>query len=139
MKSIITALTAITLTLSALTLNAHEGHDHDAPKGITAPKGGQIKSIEQTLIEVVARGTDLKIYLYDRELKPQDVALYSVKTEAEKPRVKKREAIALTAKDGALEAKYDAKGAHRYFLHVTLKDPKENHSDTVKFTIEPKK
>lgn len=139
MKKMTQLLTVFALTLTAFSANAHEGHDHDAPKGLVAPKGGQIKATELTLIEVVARGKNVKIYLYDKDLKPQDAALYNVKAEAEKPRTKKREPITLTLKDGAAEASYDAKGAHRYTLHVTLKDPKEDHSDTVKFTVEPKK
>lgn len=139
MKTITQLLTACALTLTVFTASAHEGHDHDAPKGLVAPKGGQIKAIELTLIEVVTSGKNLKIYLYDKELKPQNAALYNVKAEAEKPRVKKRESVTLSVKDGIVEATYDAKGVHRYTLHITLKDPKESHTDTIKFTIEPKK
>jgi len=118
---------------------AHEGHAHDAPKGVSAPRGGQIKEIENTYVEVVTKKNELKIYLYDKELKPLDAATYKVSATAQKPRAKKQEDILLSVKENFFEATYDAKGAHRYSLTLLIKDPKEAHQDKLKFNIEPKK
>lgn len=131
-------LITLTVVLVCATGMAHEGHDHDAPKGITAPKGGVIKGLEQTLIEVVNKGKDLKIYIYDTELKPLDAAQFKITAIAQKPRVKKQDEVKLTAAGNMLEATYDAQGVHRYTLILSVKDPKEDHADKIKFVIEPK-
>jgi hypothetical protein len=139
MKNIKTLLTASLIILAGFATEAHEGHDHDMPKGISAPKGGQIKAIDDNLIEVVSRGNELKIYFYDKELKPQDVAPFKVSAKVEKPRVKKQDDVSLNAAGNTFQAIYDATGLHRYTLILSVKSPKEDHADIVKFTIEPKK
>lgn len=136
MKQILISLTVALLSLTAF---SHEGHDHGTPKGVKAPKGGIIKALEQTMVEVVNKGNSIKIYLYDNELKPQDAAQYSISAAAQKPRIKKQDEITLTTTGNMLEATYDAQGIHRYTLILKLKDPKEEHADTLKFVIEPKK
>lgn len=132
-------LIALTLILLSVTASAHDGHDHDMPKGLSAPKGGTIKAIERILVEVVNKGNDIKIYIYDKELKPQDAALYNVTAVVQKPRVKKLEEVNLKATGNMLETSYDAGGIHRYTLVLKVKDPQEKHADTMKFVIEPKK
>ncbi len=118
---------------------AHEGHDHEGPISIPAPKGGIIKSLEGTSVEVVSRGKEIKMYLYDKETKPQSTSGFLVAAKVELPRTKKQEAITLTAKDTFYEATYDAKGLHRYTLLISIKDLKTGHDDKLSFTIEPKK
>lgn len=118
---------------------AHEGHAHDAPKAVQAPKGGLIKVMEKSAVEVVSKGQDLKIYVYDKALKPQLVKDIAVTAQAEHPRTKKIESVALQAKDTHYEGTYDAKGAHRYTLILNVKDSKADHGDKLSFTIEPKK
>ncbi|MCC2677829.1 MAG: hypothetical protein K0R29_405 [Pseudobdellovibrio sp.] len=125
--------------LLGFAVQSHEGHDHNGPAGVQAPKGGIIKGNEDTYVEVVSRGKDLKVYLYDKDLKPVDPKSYNVSAKVQLPKVKKAEDLALTLKDNVLEATYDAKKAHRYTLHLSLKSPKEEHADTLKYTIEPKK
>lgn len=125
--------------LFALGLQAHEGHDHNGPAGVQAPKGGQIRGREEDFIEVVSKGKEIKIYIYDKELKPLDASQYTATAKVQLPRVKKAEDLALTIKDNALEASYEAKKTHRYTLLLTVKGPKEAHADTLKYTIEPKK
>lgn len=133
------ALLTLALVFTASQGFAHEGHDHDAPKAITAPKGGVIKSLEETNVEVVSKGNDLKVYLYDKELKPQDVGPFTVSAKAEMPRTKKTEDIVLKPMGNFFEATFDAKGIHRYTLLLSVKDPKTGHDDKLKFTIEPRK
>jgi len=131
----------LTLMLSLTTTAAlgHEGHDHDAPTTLEAPKGGTIKALELTLVEVVSKGKDLKIYLYDKAMKPQAVAAYAVKATAQPPRGKNSEEVKLAAKGTWFEGSYDAKGLHRYTLVVAIKDPKTGHDDKLNFTVEPRK
>lgn len=118
---------------------AHEGHDHDAPTVIEAPKGGVVKSLEKSHVEVVGRGKNVAIYLYDGEMKPVDPSGFKVVAKAELPRKKGADNVALSQKGNALEGTFDAKGAHRYTLKLTITDPKVGHEDKLNFTIEPKK
>jgi hypothetical protein len=116
---------------------AHEGHDHDAPTTIVAPKGGSIKSLEEHYVEVTSKKNDLKIYFYAKDLKPVPVTLFKVKASAFNPKTKKTDEIKLVAKEKYLETTFEAKGTHRYdfILEVT---PIE-HTDKLTFTIETKK
>ncbi|MES2965302.1 MAG: hypothetical protein V4760_15555 [Bdellovibrionota bacterium] len=114
---------------------AHEGHDHDAPSMVQAPKGGMIKSNETLHIEVVPKGKDLKIFVYSKDLKPAEVAKIAVTAQTELPRTKKVEPLALQPKGDHFEASFDAKGAHRYTLILTVGE----HKDRITFTIEPRK
>ena len=139
MKNTKNLLLAIGITVFGFGISAHEGEDHDAPSMVQAPKGGTIKSLEQTHVEVLVKGKDIKIYLYDKELKPQSVNGYVVSAKVQMPRSKKSEAIVLTARDQSFEASFDAKGMHRYTLHLAVKDPKTGHDDKLKYNIEPKK
>jgi hypothetical protein len=122
---------------------AHEGHDHDAPGTVEAPKGGMIKSTEEFHIEVVAKGKDIKIYLYTKDLKPADAKGFKITLKTELPRSKKTEDLSFKATGNLLEATFDAKGAHRYNLIVGLTEVGEGHdhghADKIAFTIEPRK
>ncbi len=118
---------------------AHGGDDHDTPMTMNAPKGGVVKGLEETNVEVVSKGKELTIYLYDKGMKPKSVSGFTVTAKAELPRSKKQDEIKLTANENSYSASYDAKGLHRYTLLVAIKDPATGHDDRLKFTIEPKK
>lgn len=118
---------------------AHEGHDHDAPATVQAPKGGMIKSLEQTHVEVLSQGSALKIYLYGKDLKTKPLTGFKVSAQVERPRSSKKEPLSLTAREGYYEAQYEAKGLHRYTLILSITDPQEGHADELKFTVEPGK
>jgi hypothetical protein len=122
---------------------AHEGHDHDAPGMVEAPKGGMIKSNEEFHIEVVAKGKDIKVYLYTKDLKPADAKGFKITLKTELPRSKKMEDLSFKATGNMLEATFDAKGAHRYNLIVGLTEVgqghEHGHADKISFTIEPRK
>jgi len=132
-------LTLAVILSFGLGVHSHEGHDHNGPVGVQAPKGGIIKGNEDTYVEVVNRGKDLKVYLYNKDLKPVDPKIYNVVAKVQLPKVKKTEDLVLTLKDNVLEATYDAKKSHRYTLILSLKSPGEDQADTIKYTIEPKK
>lgn len=139
MKKLILAM-GFLLSFSAF---AHEGHDHDAPGKVDAPKGGMIKSTEEYHVEVVAKGADIKVYLYELDLKPADAAKFKVTLAAELPRSKKSEPLTFKATGNMLEASFNAKGAHRYTLIVNTQklgeDHGHSHGDKLTFTVEPRK
>jgi hypothetical protein len=134
MKHLILTL-GLLLSISSF---AHEGHDHDAPGAVEAPKGGMIKSTEGYHVEVVAKGTNIKVYLYSLDLKPADASGFKVQLQTEIPRSKKSENLEFKATGNMLEATYDAKSAHRYTLMVSIAKT-GGHSDKLSFTIEPRK
>ncbi len=132
-------LLTLMILLSAPKVFAHEGHDHDAPAMVQAPKGGMIKSVEAMHIEVIAKKTEIKIYVYDKDLKAMPLEGVVVTAQTKLPRAKKSEDLALKAMDGGFEANFDAKGAHRYSLILSVKDPRQAHADKLTFNLEPKK
>jgi hypothetical protein len=118
---------------------AHEGHNHDAPTTIKAPKGGIIKALDESLVEVVTKGKNVKIYFYDKERNPTAAAGFKVEAHAELPRSKNKETIVLSAHEFFYEADWDAKGAHRYTLKLAVTDYKTNRTENLKFTVEPRR
>lgn len=138
MKLLLTLSLCGTFLLASLA-GAHEGHEHDMPQSIQAPKGGLIKAVEASYVEVVSRGNDIKIYIYDKSLKQQDLAPYKMTAQAEMPRTRQKTDIALKLNSNFAEATFDAKRTHRYTLILKVREPGEDHADTLKFTIEPKK
>jgi hypothetical protein len=118
---------------------AHEGHDHDAPTTLRAPKGGVIKALDQSRVEVVSKGKDIKIFVYDQEMKPAPTADFQIVAKAALPRTKKEEDVRLVSKDNFFEGSFDAKGAHRYTLKLAVTALKMSRTDHLTFTIEPRK
>lgn len=136
------AFVSLALHLSAASSFAHGGHDHDAPSMVKALKGGVVKSLEKTNVEVVTKGQNIEIYLFDKtaaDPKPMEVAPFVVTAKAEMPRTKKTEEIILKPMGNFFQATFDAKSIHRYTLLLSIKDPKTGHDDKLKFTIEPRK
>lgn len=138
MRNLILVAT-LALSMSSPLVMAHEGHDHDAPTTLKAPKGGIIKALDESRVEVVSRGKDIKIYVYDKEMNPAPTSEFKIVAKAALPRTKKEDEIKLTSKENFFEGNYDAKGAHRYTLKLAVTDSKASHSDNLTFTIEPRK
>ena len=140
LKNKITIFTAIcALSLVAAVTHAHEG-GHDAPGLVQAPKGGEIKAIEEAYIEVLSQKNEVKIYFYQKDLKPfADLKKFTVSAEAQLPRTKIMTPLTLKESGGSLTTKFDAKGAHRYTLVLKVKDSSHGHDDRLNFTIEPRR
>lgn len=132
-------LTLVFLVFSSSALMAHEGKDHDAPTTIKAPKGGVVKALDASRVEVVAKGKSIKIYLYDKDMKPAVPGEFSLVAQAELPRSKKVEEIKLEPKDSFFEGAYDAKGVHRYKLKLEITHSKTGQTDKLTFNVEPRK
>jgi hypothetical protein len=113
---------------------AHEG-EH-GPSTVQAPKGGVMRTLETVHLELLSKGTAVQIFAYDLNLKPADVTKYPVSATITLPK-KKSEALMLEPKGDHWLANFDAKGAHRYSLDLTIKQG--GHDDKVKFTVEPKR
>lgn len=135
MQMILSLMVGMVVPSSAF---AHEGHSHDAPARRQAPKGGIIKSLEQVWVEVVPKGAQLKIYLYDKEMKPRATEGFKIQAQAELPRKKGKHDLQLSDTGLGYDTEFEAKGSHRYTLILKIRDPKEKHEDTLNFTIEPK-
>jgi hypothetical protein len=118
---------------------AHEGHDHDAPTTLKAPKGGVIKALDEASVEVVYKGKNIKVYVYDKDTKPANASRFQIEAKTLLPKAKKEESLILQAKDTFFEAEYDAKGKHRYSLKLNVTDSKTGRTDPLTFTIEPRK
>ncbi len=118
---------------------SHEGHNHDAPGMVKAPKGGIIKSLDNIHVEVVNKGQTIQIHFYNKDLSPADVAGYPTVAEIELPRTKKVENVSLTKIGQSFEYTYDAKNVHRYTLRLAVTDPSIKETVKLKFTIEPRK
>lgn len=132
-------IVAVLLSL-ALPVFSHEGHDHDAPQTVNAPNGGIVKSLEETFVEAVSRGTQVFIYLYDKEMKPKAISKFELSATAQFPKNKKKEKeVLFTKKDFHFVADFDAQGSHRYTLKIQIKDPATGHNDKMSFVIEPQK
>lgn len=117
---------------------AHEGGHDDG--SVQAPKGGDIKGIEDAYIEVLNQGSDVAIYLYSKDLKPiKDLKRFTITAEAQLPRTKIMAPLVVTMKNDSYVTSFDAKGAHRYSLILKVKDAQQTHSDRLQYTIEPRK
>lgn len=114
---------------------AHEGHDH-GPSQVQAPKGGVIRSLETVHLELLTKGKTVSIYAYNTDLKPEEVKKFPVSATVTLPK-KKPQTLALAEKGDHWEAEFDARGAHRYTLELSIKQG--GHNDKVKFTVEPRK
>lgn len=139
MKHSFKIILAFSLLFTGLQLWAHDGHDHDAPVSVQAPKGGIIRKLENHFLEVVAKNKDITIYLYSQDLKAVEPKGFKVFAKAQLPRKKAQESLSLKTENGVMSTTFDAKGAHRYTLLLTVTEPNDTHQNTIKFNIEPKK
>jgi hypothetical protein len=139
MKKVLSAFSLVLALTVPMCATAHEGHDHDAPVSVKAPKGGVVKELEKTYVEVVSKAKELKIYLYDKEMKPRATEGFKITAVAELPRKRGSRSVELKDLRDHFAAEYDAKGAHRYSLNLKIFDPVGGHEDAMSFTIEPRK
>jgi hypothetical protein len=137
MKRILIAM--LVLGFSSMTLLAHEGENHDTPTTIKAPKGGVIKALDESRVEVLSKGNSIKVYLYNLEMKPATLSEFKLVAKAQLPRTKKTTDIKLESKDGFFEGLYDPKGVHRYKLILEVSHSKTKQTDRLTFNIEPRK
>lgn len=131
-----TIKTTVLTILTALSLNAFGGadHDHGAPS-FQPPKGGVLKSTGSKHFELVKSDKKVSIYAYNKEGKSISTQGLILTAELEIPR-KKTTAQTLENKNTHWEAVIDGQSSHRYTLKVSIVDG--NEKDYVKFTVENK-
>lgn len=123
---------SFTLVINA---QAHEGHDH-GPSTVQAPKGGIVRSLETVHLELLTKGKIITVYAYDLNLKPANVANFPITATVTLPK-RKSEPLRLAPSGDHWRGEFDAKGAHRYTLELSIRQG--GHDDQVKFTVEPRK
>lgn len=122
-------------TFIAIPLFAHEGHHH-TPATVAPPKGGVLRTLETIHLEMLQQGKKVKVYVYDKKLKPLQAKSYKASALAFRPR-KRAEKIELKEMGDHWEYQYDARGAHRYTFELDIEQG--GHKDKVKWNIEPKR
>lgn len=128
----------LSLLLIAGVAFAHEGHDHDKPVTIKAPKGGLIKGLEKTYVEVLETNGVVNVYLYDKNLKPKNTKGFKVSVAAKLPRKDKQQSLELKTLEDSFKANFNP-NTHRYTLIVSIVDPATGHDDKLNYIIEPKR
>lgn len=128
-------LTVLTFTQ----ILAHEGHNHDAPKGLSPLKGGTIKPFlieakdgkkdQNCFVEVVKSKNDLKIYFFDSMQKNVDAKDFKVDASAlvfsRGAKHSKDNGIALVLEDKKkfYLTSFDKKNAHKFDLILKFEGP----------------
>jgi hypothetical protein len=139
MKNALIALSVVLLSLSVVKGFGHEGHEHDLPKTLSAPRGGDIRALYEGFVEVVSKGHELKIFVYDKDLKPYQTKDIQLQAKTVLPRVKGANSLNVAAKENFFEGMFDAKGAHRYTLLLSIKRISDSKPTELRFTVEPRK
>lgn len=129
-RMILTILFSFGLVFAA---RAHEGHGDIG--SIQPPKGGVVKSLETVHLEMVNLGKEIRIYVYDKEVKPQPTKDYPLTAKVQLPRKKGTQDLKLDDKGTHWVTQFDPKGAHRFDLILNIEQG--GHKDTVTFTVEP--
>ncbi len=130
-KQILTILVSVLVSTLAL---AHGVHDAGEVK---PQKGGVLRSLETVNVELLQIGKEIRIYLYDKKLKPLDPKKYKASAKAILPRKKGEAELKLRTGKNYWITKFDAKGVHRYSLVFFIQQG--GHNDKLTFVIEPKR
>jgi hypothetical protein len=99
---------------------SHEGHVHEAALE-AAPRGGVLRDAEPFKAEAVLKGDVVRVYVYNKELKPLDLDQPEARGEVQFPR-QKAKTVTFKRQGECYEA--TIKGiskVHRYDLHLHLK------------------
>lgn len=112
-------LWATFMALSASPAQAHEGHAHESSHEVP-PHGGNLRAAGDLKGEIVISGDTLKLYLYDKVLKPLKIEKTELKGEVQFPKEKSKP-VSFKKKGEFYEA--TLKGiskTHRYDLHINV-------------------
>ncbi len=115
-KVFLTAMLSFTIPSSLL---AHDGHSHEA-SAQTAPHGGNLRDAGEVRGEVVIKGDEITLYVYDKHMKPitlekgELAGVVQFPKEKSKPIVlKKKGEVFVTTVKGISKV-------HRYDLHIDV-------------------
>ncbi len=112
-------LIATMLYFSFTPLIAGDGHNHEAAVE-AAPHGGTLRNAGENKAEIVVNGDNLKLYFYDKELKPLKIEAKEIKGDVQFPKEKKKP-ITFRKSGDFYETTVKGIGkVHRYDMHVNL-------------------
>ena len=100
-------------------LMAGDGHNHEAAVE-AAPRGGILRNAGDYRAEIVINGDKLKLYVYDKQLKPITLDKAELTGDVQFPKEKRKP---ITFKKAGESYDVTVKGinkVHRYDMHVTL-------------------
>jgi hypothetical protein len=104
---------------------------------VKAPRGGDIKQIRDGYIEVVSNRKVIKIYLYDKKLKPEkQLKNFSIIAEVQRATAKEHENLELRPTDGAFTAKFDPGDTSKFYLDIGIANRKTGSADRTSFSID---
>lgn len=101
---------------------AHEEHNHEAAVEV-APHGGVLRDARPYKSELVIQGELVKIYVYDKDVKPvaKEKLKSIIKGQLAFPKDKKKRDVVFKLSGDFYEARIPGiDKVHRYDLHVTL-------------------
>src|SRR5688572_921411 len=102
---------------SAPSVMAGDDHNHE-PAVEAAPHGGVLRNADPYKAEIVINGDNVKVYVYDKALKPQALKTNELKGRVQFPKEEKKPVV-FAKKGDFFEA--TIKGiskVHRYDLHL---------------------
>lgn len=111
---------AAAATASAPLAHSHEGHVHEAAVE-TAPHGGMLRNADPFKSELLVKGDSVKLFIYDKQLKPVKPTEPTLKGDLQFPREKKFTSVTFTRKgDHYVATVPGISKKHRFDLHVHL-------------------
>ncbi len=114
--------------------------DFDAEIQVKAPKGGSIERYENGYIEILRKTKFIKIYVYDKSLKPRKkMSDFSVTADALLPSVKDAAALNVVPAKGYFTTEFEAGAAPSFELDVGIVDHRNKSADRVRFSVETRK
>lgn len=104
---------------------------------VKAPKGGEIKPIRDGYIEVVQGRGSIKIFLYDKNLKPEkQLKDFSIVAEVQRPYTKDLENLELRPTRGGFTASFDPSSDRKYNLDLGIANRRNGTADRTSFDLE---
>ena len=112
---------------------------HAKTENVKAPRGGEIKPINDGFIEVVNGRDSIKIYLYDKNMKAEKkLNDFSIIAEVQRSTSKDHEGLELKpAKDG-FTARFEPGAEAKYYLDIGIANRKSGSADRISFDLAPK-
>jgi hypothetical protein len=115
-----TFLITTSLFLAAtVSLMAHEGHNHEAAVE-AAPHGGTLRNAGEYKAEIVINGDNLKLYVYDKQLKPLKLDKAELTGDVQFPKEKSKPVTFKKAGDAFETTVKGISKVHRYDMHVNV-------------------
>jgi hypothetical protein len=111
--------TASLFLTASFPLMAGDGHNHEAAVE-AAPHGGTLRNAGEYKAEIVINGDTLKLYVYDKQLKPLKVEKAELTGDVQFPKEKSKPITFKKAGDAFEATVKGISKVHRYDMHVNV-------------------